>query len=103
MHVAVRDVNKKLLKQAKKFNYITPRDFLDFIKHFTELRATKQHELIELQGHLNKGLDKLKESEMEVSELQATLKVYQEELLIQDQAANKKMIVMMKEKGAAEK
>jgi len=40
---------------------------------------------------------------MEVSELQATLKVYQEELLIQDQAANKKMIVMMKEKGAAEK
>lgn len=82
MHLAVRDVNKKLLKQAKKFNYITPRDFLDFIKHFTELRAQKQHELIELQGHLNKGLDKLKESETEVSEMQATLKVYQEELQI---------------------
>lgn len=35
--------------------------------------------------------------------MQATLKVYQEELQIQDQAANQKMIVMMKEKGAAEK
>lgn len=35
--------------------------------------------------------------------MQATLKVYQEELQIQDQAANQKMVAMMKEKGAAEK
>ncbi len=38
LHIAVRDVNKKLMRSAKKFNYITPRDFLDFIKHFIELK-----------------------------------------------------------------
>jgi dynein heavy chain 1 len=32
MHISVRDINLKLAKQAKKFNFITPRDFLNFIK-----------------------------------------------------------------------
>jgi dynein heavy chain 1 len=34
IHKAVRDLNLKLMKAAKKFNYITPRDFLNFIKQF---------------------------------------------------------------------
>ena len=41
LHLAVRDVNTKLSRSAKKFNYITPRDFLDFIKHFIDLKAVK--------------------------------------------------------------
>jgi dynein heavy chain 1 len=32
MHLNVREINLKLAKQAKKFNFITPRDFLNFIK-----------------------------------------------------------------------
>lgn len=80
LHIAVRDLNKKLMRSAKKFNYITPRDFLDFIKHFIELKGVKQSELVELQGHLNRGLEKLKETEVEVVEMQATLKVYQDDL-----------------------
>lgn len=41
LHIAVRDVNKKLMRSAKKFNFITPRDFLDLIKHFIALKSTK--------------------------------------------------------------
>lgn len=70
VHLTVRDLNSKLMRSAKKYNFITPRDVLDFIKHFVELRAEKKSELVELQGHLNRGLDKLKESEDEVVELQ---------------------------------
>ena len=36
-HKYVRDINSKFAKSAKKHNYITPRDFLDFIKHYVEL------------------------------------------------------------------
>jgi dynein heavy chain 1 len=42
MHSTVIELNKKLAKSAKKFNYITPRDFLDFIKHFVELYREKK-------------------------------------------------------------
>lgn len=37
IHATVRDINIKLSKSAKKYNFITPRDFLDFIHHFVDL------------------------------------------------------------------
>ena len=48
MHIAVRDLNIGLMKNAKKYNFITPRDFLDFIKHFVDLNSEKKNELHEL-------------------------------------------------------
>lgn len=38
----VVELNRRLAKSAKKFNYITPRDFLDFISHFVELHNEKK-------------------------------------------------------------
>ena len=83
------------MRSAKKYNFITPRDLLDFIKHFLELREEKKSELVELQSHLNKGLDKLKESEDEVVLLQGQLKEYQEQLVGQEKAANEKLVIML--------
>jgi dynein heavy chain 1 len=48
MHISVRDVNIKLSKAAKKYNFITPRDFLNFIKQFISLYSEKKGELEEL-------------------------------------------------------
>lgn len=72
----MRDLNIKLMKSAKKFNYITPRDFLDFIGHFVHLNQEKKSELEEQQGHLNTGITKLKNTERSVAELGEKLKVY---------------------------
>jgi dynein heavy chain 1 len=80
MHLAVKEVNTKLARQAKRFNYITPRDFLDFIKHFVELLAEKKEDLEEQQLHLNVGLGKLKETETSVLDLQRQLTVFEKEL-----------------------
>lgn len=45
MHNVVNELNIQLKKSAKKFNYITTRDFLDFIKHFEELFRQKSEQL----------------------------------------------------------
>jgi len=37
IHQSVRSLNSQLQKNAKRFNYLTPRDFIDFIRHFTKL------------------------------------------------------------------
>jgi dynein heavy chain 1 len=39
---SILELNRRLMKGAKRFNYITPRDFLDFIRHFVELHAEKK-------------------------------------------------------------
>lgn len=47
IHNSVRLLNESLQKGAKKFNYMTPRDFLDFISHFNELHKEKKEILEE--------------------------------------------------------
>lgn len=74
------ELNKKLSKSAKKFNYITPRDFLDLIKHFVELYNEKKSMLEDQQYHLNVGLDKLKQTETQVLEMQGSLDLKKAEL-----------------------
>lgn len=44
-HKIVTVLNKRLAKSAKKFNYITPRDFLDFINQFKDLQKVKSEML----------------------------------------------------------
>ena len=73
MHGTVIQLNKKLAKSAKKFNYITPRDFLDFIKHFVQLYKQKKLMLEDQQFHLNVGLDKLKQTQTQVLQMQVSL------------------------------
>jgi len=73
-HISVKDLNTKLMKAAKKFNYITPRDFLDFMKHFMNLQKEKSEELNEQQTRINKGLQKIIETEETVGKMKDSLK-----------------------------
>ena len=79
-HMIIKDLNDKLAKNAKKFNYITPRDFLDFIKHFINLQKEKNDELTEQKTHINKGLQKIIQTEKTVNELKQSLAIKGKEL-----------------------
>jgi len=52
---------------------------------------------------LNRGLDKLKESEDEVKKLQATLTIYQKELQEKEKIASEKMNSIVTEKVTSTK
>lgn len=102
IHNSVVTTNAKLAKSAKKYNYITPRDFLDFIKHFVNLYGEKKSELEEQQLHLNTGLGKLRETEDTVKNMQASLAAKRKELELKEQQANEKLQLMVAEQKQAE-
>ena len=54
----------------KTHKFVSPRDYIDFIKHVVEIHKEKRNQLEEQQLHLNIGLDKLKDTAVQVSELQ---------------------------------
>jgi len=66
VHKSVQELNQKLQKSAKKFNYITPRDFLDFIRQFISIHHEKKSALEDSQFHINSGLSQLKVTEESV-------------------------------------
>jgi dynein heavy chain 1 len=56
-HNIVTMISKKIEKQSGKRNFVTPRHYLDFIKHFRDLYEEKRQDLQEQQTHINKGLE----------------------------------------------
>lgn len=91
IHNTVKELNSQLAKSAKKFNYITPRDFLDFIHHLKTIYSEKLEKLSEEQLHLNQGLDKLKQTEEEVKVMSVELSAKRRELEEKEKEANHKM------------
>eukprot|EP01117_Protostelium_nocturnum_P006264 TRINITY_DN2259_c0_g1_i6.p1 TRINITY_DN2259_c0_g1~~TRINITY_DN2259_c0_g1_i6.p1 ORF type:complete len:4259 (-),score=1954.67 TRINITY_DN2259_c0_g1_i6:110-12886(-) len=100
-HKTVGEANKQLLKQGKH-NYLTPRHYLDFINHFVHLINEKREELEEQQLHLNIGLQKLRDTEQQVKELQQSLALKNKELEQKNVLANEKLKQMVEDQQIAE-
>ena len=65
-HQSVEVIMKHLGAQMVKSNYVTPRHYLDLIKHFAKSFGEKRRQIEDLQSHLNMGLKIIKETEEEV-------------------------------------
>ena len=103
IHESVIFLNEKLKKGAKRFNYMTPRDFLDFIYHFIELHKEKKEILQEQQTHLNSGLEQLKSTEVAVQKLDKELEVFTRNLNENQKKANIKINVITSETEISQK
>jgi dynein heavy chain 1, cytosolic len=65
VHRMVEGLNEDLKLAGKKFNFISPRDYLDFINHFISLVGKKHDEIQQQKDHLSGGLSKLRETEVQ--------------------------------------
>jgi len=99
-------VQKAMLQFAKqnsgRATYVTPRHYLDFIKHYSALFKEKREQLEEQQRHLNSGLKKLRETQEEVLKLKGALTVKNTELSRLRTQANAKLEEIMRDKKEAE-
>jgi len=83
-------------------SHVTPRHYLDFIKHYATLFNEKRSSLEEQQRHLNTGLRKLAETSDEVLKLQSALQVKDGELRDKRKLANDKLEQIMQDQREAE-
>jgi dynein heavy chain 1 len=84
-------------------NFISPRDYLDLIEHFQKVFSEKRQQLEEQQLHLNIGLDKLRQTQADVAELQSSLSAKETELKQKDELAKTKLQQMVKDQNEAER
>jgi dynein heavy chain 1 len=94
----VNDVERK---RSHKAIAITPRHYLDFIKHYTGLFGEKRQGLEDEKIHINIGLRKILETQEQVKELQS-LNAKRIELSEKKQAAEAKLKQMLSDQNEAE-
>ncbi|KAJ1493382.1 P-loop containing dynein motor region D4-domain-containing protein [Baffinella frigidus] len=93
VHEVVRDKSAAYLSSVRRYNYVSPKNFLDFISNYKSQLGTKRTENEEMTKRLDGGLSKLIQAADEVAKMQKELA---EKTIIVD-AKSKECEVMLAE------
>ncbi|XP_054568736.1 dynein axonemal heavy chain 10 [Eptesicus fuscus] len=73
VHGSVGEFSKQFLQKLRRSNYVTPKNYLDFINTYSKLLDEKTQYNIAQCKRLEGGLDKLKEASIQLDELNRKL------------------------------
>ncbi|NWU85052.1 DYH17 protein, partial [Onychorhynchus coronatus] len=80
VHTSAKEMSKTYLAVERRYNYTTPKTFLEQIKLYQSLLASKRSKLSANIERLEKGLTKLQSTASQVDDLKAMLAVQEAEL-----------------------
>ncbi|KAG7491786.1 hypothetical protein MATL_G00007500 [Megalops atlanticus] len=89
VHTTVNKSSKSYLANERRFNYTTPKSFLEQIKLYQNLLALKRKDLTTKMERLENGLQKLNSTSAQVDDLKAKLAAQEVELKQKNEDADK--------------
>uniref|UniRef100_F7E137 Dynein axonemal heavy chain 17 n=1 Tax=Equus caballus TaxID=9796 RepID=F7E137_HORSE len=89
VHTTVNEMSKVYLATERRYNYTTPKTFLEQIKLYQNLLAKKRMELVAKIERLENGLMKLQSTASQVDDLKAKLAIQETELKQKNENADK--------------
>lgn len=87
-HTSVNVASRHYLASERRYNYTTPKSFLEQISLYTGLLKTKSKELRGRVARLENGLEKLRSTAVQVDKLKEELAVQEVELQQKNEAAD---------------
>ncbi|XP_014668470.1 PREDICTED: LOW QUALITY PROTEIN: dynein beta chain, ciliary-like [Priapulus caudatus] len=105
VHTSVNNLSKVYLANDRRYNYTTPKSFLEQIKLYENLLAKKHRELQGKIDRLESGLEKLRNTASQVDDLKAKLAAQEVELKQKNEDADKliQVVAIETEKVSKEK
>uniref|UniRef100_A0A4X2JQB9 Dynein axonemal heavy chain 10 n=1 Tax=Vombatus ursinus TaxID=29139 RepID=A0A4X2JQB9_VOMUR len=85
VHESVGEFSKKFLQKLRRSNYVTPKNYLDFISTYSKLLDEKTQFNIAQCKRLEGGLDKLKEATIQLDEL--NVKLAEQKIVLAEKSA----------------
>ncbi|XP_078250276.1 dynein axonemal heavy chain 11-like [Pogona vitticeps] len=79
-HTSVKDVCVQYQQNEKRYNYTTPKSFLELIKLYQNLLTKKRKELVQKMERLENGLQKLQTTASQVEDLKSKLAIQEIDL-----------------------
>ncbi|XP_033732158.1 dynein beta chain, ciliary-like [Pecten maximus] len=94
VHQSVNETSQKYLANEKRYNYTTPKSFLEQIKLYDNLLNKKNMDLQAKIIRLENGLEKLRSTATQVADLKSKLASQEVELAQKNEDANKLITVV---------
>ncbi|XP_023387296.1 dynein heavy chain 11, axonemal, partial [Pteropus vampyrus] len=87
VHTSVNEMSTRYYQNERRYNYTTPKSFLEQISLFKNLLKKKQKEVSQKKEHLVNGIQKLKTTASQVGDLKARLASQEAELQLRNHDA----------------
>ncbi|XP_037074053.1 dynein beta chain, ciliary-like [Pollicipes pollicipes] len=97
VHVSVNEMSKVYLANDKRYNYTTPKSFLEQIALYSKLLRFNVEDLTSKINRLENGLEKLRNTSSQVDDLKAKLASQEVELKIKNEDADRLIQIVGKE------
>ena len=88
VHTSVNSTSKQYLQNERRYNYTTPKSYLEQINLYSKLLKQKSLELSGKISRLENGLDKLKSTARQVDALKVKLAIQETQLKEKNDAAD---------------
>ncbi|ALC45571.1 CG41497 [Drosophila busckii] len=97
VHGTVNQISKIYLQNEKRYNYTTPKTFLEYIFLYRKLLVDKTGEFAQRIGRLQSGMAKLAECARQVDTLKHQLAIQEVQLAAKNAAADKLIVIVSAE------
>jgi dynein heavy chain len=102
VHISVSDASDMMLEELKRRNYVTPTNYLELVKGYRGLFGEKVTQVGASRFKLNNGLEKLEESQEQVSTMSAELEIKKETVMQSTKDCEELLVVIVSERRTAD-
>ncbi|OQV20869.1 Dynein beta chain, ciliary [Hypsibius exemplaris] len=97
VHSTVNDISVVYLQNERRYNYTTPKSFLEHIRLYTALLASKAQDLQTKMGRLENGLQKIRSTATQVDDMKAKLATKEKELALKNEDTSRLIEIVERE------
>lgn len=100
-HTSTQDLSIEFLKNAKRYNYVTPTSYLELIATFDKILTQKRKEIIDAKKRYENGLEKLDHTGKQVENMQEKLQALKPKLIVTAKEVEKMVLNIEQQKNDA--
>eukprot|EP00891_Asterochloris_glomerata_P002883 jgi/Astpho2/2883/Aster-01037 len=90
-HQSVAEASKQYLESVRRYNYTTPKSYLELINLYKQLLGRKRDELRQDKERLENGVTKIAQASAQVADLQTNLK--QEQIIVEEKKTKTQALI----------
>ncbi|KAJ1345264.1 hypothetical protein BSLG_000778 [Batrachochytrium salamandrivorans] len=98
VHTSVVDMSLKMISELKRYNFVTPTNYLELVTGYRELLCQKRGEIGDSAQKLKTGLSKLDDTRLNVEQISAELEVSKKQVSQYQRQCEDFLVVIIQQK-----
>lgn len=102
IHTSVSEISQKMLHQLKRYNFVTPTNYLELVSGYRILLKEKRMEIGNAAMKLKNGLSKLDDTKQSVEKISVELEVSKKQVVLYQKQCEDFLVIIVQQKREAD-